>query len=172
MGTFDKIHDNKIVIASKEQDQLLSSFYNILGTTQILNGEQLVYDFYQKIFRGGILPLELATGGDSDNLIPDGKCNWYPGSVTYGYVLEQDAIVYDNEDGNISPDHILTTVYKKDDYHTYEESSVKILTVLDAVNTNPKWQEKCNIYYKVVTHDGISGYMYSQLINKIVYKDC
>ena len=172
MGTFDKIQDNKIIIASKKQDQLLSSFYNILGTTQILNGEQLVYDFYQKIFRGGILPLELATGGDSDNLIPDGKCNWYPGSVTYGYVLEQDALVYDNEDGNISPDHILTTVYKKDDYHTYEESSVKILTVLDAVNTNPKWQEKCNIYYKVVTHDGISGYMYSQLINKIVYKDC
>ena len=110
MGTFDKIHDNKIIIASKEQDQLLSSFYNILGATQILNGEQLVYDFYQKIFRGGILPLELATGGDSDNLIPDGKCNWYPGSVTYGYVLEQDALVYDNEDGNISPDHILTTV--------------------------------------------------------------
>ena len=172
MGTFDKIHDNKIVIASKEHDQLLSSFYNILGTTQILNGEQLVYDFYQKIFRGGILPLELATGGDSDNLIRDGKCNWYPGSVTYGYVLEQDAIVYDNEDGNISPDHILTTVYKKDDYHTYEESSVKILTVLDAINTNSKWQEKCNIYYKVVTHDGIVGYMYSQLINKIVYKDC
>ena len=172
MGTFDKIHDNKIVIASKEQDQLLSSFYNILGTTQILNGEQLVYDFYQKIFRGGILPLELATGGDSDELIPDGKCNWYPGSVTYGYVLEQDAPVYDNEDGNISPDHILTTVYKKDDYHTYEESSVKILTVLDAVNTNPKWQEKCNIYYKVVTHDGIIGYIHSQLINKIVYKDC
>ena len=64
MGTFDKIHDNKIIIASKEQDQLLSSFYNILGATQILNGEQLVYDFYQKIFRGGILPLELATGGD------------------------------------------------------------------------------------------------------------
>ena len=172
MGIYDKIHDNKIVIASKEQDQLLSSFYNILGATQILNGEQLVYDFYQKIFRGGILPLELATCGDSDNLIPDGKCNWYPGSVTYGYVLEQDALVYDNEDGKISPDHILTTVYKKDDYHTYEESSVKILTVLDAVNTNPKWQEKCNIYYKVVTHDGISGYMYSQLINKIVYKDC
>ena len=172
MGTFDKIHDNKIVIASKEQDQLLSSFYNILGATQILNGEQLVYDFYQKIFRGGILPLELATGGDSDELIPDGKCNWYPGSVTYGYVLEQDAPVYDNEDGNISPDHILTTVYKKDEHHTYEESSVKILTVLDAVNTNPKWQEKCNIYYKVVTHDGIIGYIHSQLINKIVYKDC
>ena len=172
MGTFDKIHDNKIIIASKEQDQLLSSFYNILGATQILNGEQLVYDFYQKIFRGGILPLELATGGDSDELIPDGKCNWYPGSVTYGYVLEQDAPVYDNEDGNISPDHILTTVYKKDEYHTYEESSVKILTVLDAINTNPKWQEKCNIYYKVVTHDGIVGYIHSQLINKIVYKDC
>ena len=172
MGTFDKIHDNKIIIASKEQDQLLSSFYNILGTTQILNGEQLVYDFYQKIFRGGILPLELATGGDSDNLIPDGKCNWYPGSVTYGYVLEQDAPVYDNEDGNTSPDHILTTVYKKDEYHTYEESSVKILTVLDAINTNPKWQEKCNIYYKVITHDGIAGYIHSQLINKIVYKDC
>ena len=172
MGTFDKIHDNKIIIASKEQDQLLSSFYNILGATQILNGEQLVYDFYQKIFRGGILPLELATGGDSDNLIPDGKCNWYPGSVTYGYVLEQDAPVYDNEDNNISPDHILTTVYKKDEHHTYEESSVKILTVLDAVNTNPKWQEKCNIYYKVVTHDGIVGYIHSQLINKIVYKDC
>lgn len=172
MGTFDKIHDNKIIIASKEQDQLLSSFYNILGATQILNGEQLVYDFYQKIFRGGILPLELATGGDSDNLIPDGKCNWYPGSVTYGYVLEQDAPVYDNEDGNISPDHILTTVYKKDEYHTYEESSVKILTVLDAVNTNPKWQGKLKIYYKVITHDGIVGYIHSQLINKIVYKDC
>ena len=172
MGTFDKIHDNKIIIASKEQDQLLSSFYNILGATQILNGEQLVYDFYQKIFRGGILPLELATGGDSDNLIPDGKCNWYPGSITYGYILEQDAPVYDNEDGKISPEHILTTVYKKDEYHTYEESSVKILTVLDAVNTNPKWQEKCNIYYKVVTHDGIVGYIHSQLINKIVYKDC
>ena len=31
MGTFDKIHDNKIIIASKEQDQLLSSFYNILN---------------------------------------------------------------------------------------------------------------------------------------------
>ena len=172
MGIYDKIHDNKIIIASKEQDQLLSSFYSILGTTQILNGEQLVYDFYQKIFRGGILPLELATGGGTDELIPDGKCNWYPGSVTYGYVLEQDAPVYDNEDGKISPDHILTTVYKKDDYHTYEESSVKILTVLDAVNTNPKWQEKCNISYKVVTHDGISGYMYSKLKNKIVYKDC
>ena len=172
MGLYDKIHDNKVVIASKEQEQLLSSFYNVLGTTQILNGEQLVYDFYQKIFRGGILPLELATGGDSDNLIPDGKCNWYPGSVTYGYVLEQDALVYDNEDGNISPDHILTTVYKKDEHHTYEESSVKILTVLDAVNTNPKWQEKCNIYYKVITHDGIVGYIHSQLINKIVYKDC
>ena len=172
MGTFDKIHDNKIVIASKEQDQLLSSFYNILGTTQILNGEQLVYDFYQKVFHGGILPLELATGGDSDDLIPDGKRNWYPGSVTYGYVLEQDAPVYDNEDGKISPEHILTTVYKKDEYHTYEESSVKILTVLDAINTNPKWQEKCNIYYKVITHDGIVGYMHSQLINKIVYKDC
>ena len=172
MGTFDKIHDNKVLIASKEQDQLLSNFYNILGTTQILNGEQLVYDFYQKVFHGGILPLELATGGDSDDLIPDGKRNWYPGSVTYGYVLEQDAPVYDNEDGNISPDHILTTVYKKDEYHTYEESSVKILTVLDAINTNPKWQEKCNIYYKVVTHDGIIGYIHSQLINKIVYKDC
>ena len=172
MGIYDKIHDNKVVIASKEQDQLLSSFYNILGTTQILNGEQLVYDFYQKVFHGGILPLELATGGDSDDLIPDGKRNWYPGSVTYGYVLEQDAPVYDNEDGKISPEHILTTVYKKDEHHTYEESSVRILTVLDAVNTNPKWQEKCNIYYKVITHDGIVGYMHSQLINKIVYKDC
>ena len=172
MGISDKIHDNKIIIASKEQDQLLSSFYSILGTTQILNGEQLVYDFYQKIFRGGILPLELATGGDNDDLIPDGKCNWYPGSVPYGYVLEQDAPAYDNEDGKISPEHILTTVYKKDEHHTYEESSVKILTVLDAVNTNPKWQEKCNIYYKVITHDGIVGYIHSQLINKIVYKDC
>ena len=172
MGTFDKIHDNKIVIASKKQDQLLSSFYNILGTTQILNGEQLVYDFYQKVFRGGILPLELATGGDSDDLIPDGKCNWYPGSVTYGYVLEQDAPVYDNEEGITSEDHILTTVYKKDEHHTYEEVSVKILTILDAVNTNPKWQEKCNIYYKVVTHDGIVGYIHSRLINKIVYKNC
>ena len=40
MGTFDKIHDNKIVIASKEHDQLLSSFYNILGTIQILKGAQ------------------------------------------------------------------------------------------------------------------------------------
>ena len=39
MGVYDKIHDNKVVIASKEQDQLLSSFYNVLGTTQILNGE-------------------------------------------------------------------------------------------------------------------------------------
>ena len=172
MGIYDKIHDNKVVIASKEQDQLLSSFYNILGTTQILNGEQLVYDFYQKVFHGGILPLELATGGDSDDLIPDGKCNWYPGSVTYGYVLEQDALVYDNEEGITSEDHILTTVYKKDEYHTYEEASVKILTVLDAVNTNPKWQEKCNIYYKVVTHDGIVGYIHSRLINKIVYKNC
>ena len=138
MGIHDKIHDNKVIIASKEQEQLLSSFYSILGTTQILNGEQLVYDFYQKVFKGGILPLELATGGDNDDLIPDGKRNWYPGSVTYGYVLEQDAPVYDNEDNNISPDHILTTVYKKDEHHTYEESSVKILTVLDAVNTNPK----------------------------------
>ena len=46
MGIYDKIHDNKVVIASKEQDQLLSNFYNILGTTQILNGEQLVYDFF------------------------------------------------------------------------------------------------------------------------------
>ena len=172
MGIYDKIHDNKVVIASKEQDQLLSSFYNILGTTQILNGEQLVYDFYQKVFHGGILPLELATGGDSDDLIPDGKRNWYPGSVTYGYVLEQDAPVYDNEDGKISPEHILTTVYKKDEHHTYEESSVKILTVLDAINTNPTWQEKCNIYYKVITHDGIVGYIHSQLINKIVYKNC
>ena len=172
MGIYDKIHDNKVIIASKEQDQLLSSFYNILGTTQILNGEQLVYDFYQKVFRGGILPLELATGGDSDDLIPDGKCNWYPGSVTYGYVLEQDAPVYDNEEGITSEDHILTTVYKKDEHHTYEEVSVKILTILDAVNTNPKWQEKCNIYYKVVTHDGIVGYIHSRLINKIVYKNC
>ena len=172
MGTFDKIHDNKVVIASKEQNQLLSSFYNILGTTQILNGEQLVYDFYQKVFHGGILPLELATGGDSDDLIPDGKRNWYPGSVTYGYVLEQDAPVYNTDDESDQNRQILTTVYKKDEYHTYEESSVKILTVLDAINTNPKWQEKCNIYYKVVTHDGIVGYMQSQLINKIVYKDC
>ena len=75
MGIHDKIHDNKVIIASKEQEQLLSSFYNILGTTQILNGEQLVYDFYQKVFKGGILPLELATGGDNDDLIPDGKRN-------------------------------------------------------------------------------------------------
>ena len=75
MGLYDKIHDNKVVIASKEQEQLLSSFYNVLGTTQILNGEQLVYDFYQKIFKGGILPLELATGSDDDDLIPDGKRN-------------------------------------------------------------------------------------------------
>ena len=138
MGIYDKIHDNKIIIASKEQDQLLSSFYNILGTTQILNGEQLVYDFYQKIFRGGILPLELATGGDSDELIPDGKCNWYPGSITYGYVMEQDAPVYNTDDESDQNRQILTTVYKKDEYHTYEESSVKILTVLDAINTNPK----------------------------------
>ena len=172
MGTFDKIHDNKVLIASKEQDQLLSNFYNIFGTAQILNGEQLVYDFYQKIFRGGILPLELATGGDSDELISDGKCNWYPGSITYGYVLEQDAPVYNTDDESDQNRQILTTVYKKDEYHTYEESSVKILTVLDAINTNPKWQEKCNIYYKVITHDGIVGYMHSQLINKIVYKDC
>ena len=84
MGIHDKIHDNKVIIASKEQEQLLSSFYSILGTTQILNGEQLVYDFYQKVFKGGILPLELATGGDDDDLIPDSKRNWYPGSVTYG----------------------------------------------------------------------------------------
>ena len=75
MGTFDKIHDNRVVIISKKQEQLLSSFYNILGTTQILNGEQLVYDFYQKIFHGGILPLELATGGEDDDLVPDSKRN-------------------------------------------------------------------------------------------------
>ena len=172
MGIYDKIHDNKIVIASKEQDQLLSSFYNILGATQILNGEQLVYDFYQKIFRGGILPLELATGGDSDELIPDGKCNWYPGSVTYGYVMEQDAPVYNTDDESDKNRQILTTVFKKSPDYPLENSSVRILTVLDAINTNPKWQEKCNIYYKVITHDGIVGYMHSQLINKIVYKDC
>ena len=172
MGVYDKIHDNKVVIASKEQDQLLSSFYNVLGTTQILNGEQLVYDFYQKVFKGGILPLELTTGGDSDDLIPDGKRNWYPGSVTYGYVLEQDAPVYNTDDESDPNRQILATVFKQSLDYPLENSSVKILTVLDAVNTNPKWQGKLKIYYKVITHDGIVGYIHSQLINKIVYKNC
>ena len=138
MGTFDKIHDSKVVIACKAQHELLSSFYNILGTTQILNGEQLVYDFYQKVFKGGILPLELATGGDSDDLIPDGKRNWYPGSVTYGYVLEQDAPVYNTDDESDPNRQILATVFKQSLDYPLEKSSVKILTVLDAVNTNPK----------------------------------
>ena len=138
MGIHDKIHDNKVIIASKEQEQLLSSFYSILGATQILNGEQLVQDFYQKVFKGGILPLELATGGDNDDLIPDGKRNWYPGSVTYGYVMEQDAPVYNTDDESDENRQILTTVFKKSSDYPLENSSVRILTVLDAVNTNPK----------------------------------
>ena len=138
MGIHDKIHDNKVIIASKEQEQLLSIFYYVLGTTQILNGEQLVYDFYQKVFKGGILPLELATGGDDDDLIPNGKRNWYPGSVTYGYVMEQDAPVYNTDDESDENRQILTTVFKKSSDYPLENSSVRILTVLDAVNTNPK----------------------------------
>ena len=172
MGIHDKIGNNRIVIPKEEAYKMHTAFGTILGTTQILNGSQLVYDFYQQVHHGAGFLLDLETGGEDDPIIAGGKCNWFPGCCTYGFVLEQDAPVYDNEDNNISPDHILTTVYKKDEHHTYEESSVKILTVLDAVNTNPKWQEKCNIYYKVVTHDGIVGYIHSQLINKIVYKDC
>lgn len=75
MGTFDKIHDNRTVIPAKKQEELLGKFYSVLGTTQILNGSQLVYDFYQKVFHDAILPLELATGGADDDLVPDGRCN-------------------------------------------------------------------------------------------------
>ena len=84
------------------------------------------------------MPLELATGGDNDDLIPDGKCNWYPGSVTYGYVMEQDAPVYNTDDESDKNRQILTTVFKRSPDYPLENSSVRILTVLDAVNTNPK----------------------------------
>lgn len=172
MGTFDKIHDNRTVIPVKKQEELLGKFYNVLGTTQILNGSQLVYDFYQKVFHGAVLPLELATGGEDDDLIPGGRCNWYPGSYTYGYVLEQDAPVWSSDDETDPSRHVLTTVFKHDINCPIENSGVKILTVLDDVNTDHKWQGKLKIYYKIITHDGITGYIHAQLINKIVYKNC
>ena len=172
MGIQDKIGNNRIVIPKEEADKMHIAFGTILGTTQILNGSQLVYDFYQQVHHGAGFLLDLETGGENDPIIAGGKCNWFPGCYTYGFVLEQDAPVYDNEDGIVSADHILTTVYRKDEYHTYEESSVKILTVLDNVNTNRELQKRLKIYYKVKTNDGIIGYIYSPLINKIVYKDC
>ena len=86
--------------------------------------------------------------------------------------MEQDAPVYNTDDESDKNRQILTTVFKRSPDYPLENSSVRILTVLDAVNTNPKWQRKLNIYYKVITHDVIVGYMHSQLINKIVYKNC
>ena len=52
--------------------------------------------------------------------------------------MEQDAPVYNTDDESDKNRQILTTVFKKSPDYPLENSSVRILTVLDAINTNPK----------------------------------
>jgi len=170
MSTRDRIGNNKARVGTLVDGSLESKLHLILGSTTILNGSQLVYDLHQQVFRNGVLPLDLETGGPNDELLPEYKCNWYPGSITYGVVLDNDAPVYSSEDETNR--QYLGTVQKFREGNNIEESIVRIYTVLDGINTNHTWQQKMNIYYKIRMHDGTIGYINSLLINKIVYKDC
>ena len=75
MGIQDKIGNNRIIIPKEEADKMHIAFGTILGTTQILNGSQLVYDFYQQVHHGAGFLLDLETGGENDPIIAGGKRN-------------------------------------------------------------------------------------------------
>ena len=165
-----KIIHNNVVI--KPDNDLITRLNLVLGTVQIYNGSQLAYDLNQKVFRHGVLMLDLETGGDNDSLLPEYKCNWFPGCKTYGVLLEQDAPIFNTSD-EYDPNRVrLETVFKADFEQANSGGIVQILDALDNINTNPVWKQKMNIYYKVKSPTGTVGYMHSLLINKIVYKDC
>ena len=169
------ISQNKIINnnrAIKPNNELLTQLYEVLGAVQVYNGQQLAYDLYQKVYRNGTILLDLETGGDNDDLLPDYKCNWFPGCKSYGVLLEQDAPLFNTADEE-APNRVrLETVLKADFEQHTSSGIVQILDVLDNINTNPIWKQRMNIYYKVKAPSGTVGYMHSLLINKIVYKDC
>jgi len=155
-----------------------TDMYNIFGTTQIIIGdkdlsqlpheqiERLVYDLQQKVYHKCLFPLDLETGGSEDTDLPGGKKNWFPGCDTYGILLSRDGAVFDNDKGIGAP---LEIIYRKDARHTATEASVKILDVLDAINTSTEWKTRMNIYYHVETRNGVRGYINASLVDKVVY---
>lgn len=176
MAINDTIRNNQVGVKTGDQDQLVTELIHIFGTTKVAicknNAIQLVYDLKQKVFRGGILPLDLETGGPDDDTLPNGKKNWFPGATTYGVIVHKDAPVFITEpDGtaaSIGRANIKTTVYKVGPGHNFEDSVIKILTVLDAVNTDPRLKQ--NLYYYIETSGGIRGYVAASAVDKIVYK--
>ncbi len=177
--TNDRIKSTEIFEQNGTNDPLSTDLYNIFGATQIKIGTKntpgispenvakLVYDLRQKQFRHGVVPIELATGGRDDPDFPGGRINWFPGSETYGLFLQHDAPVYDNDAGQGQP---ITTILRRRCGSSIEDSSVKILDVLDDINTSNYWKAKMKIYYHVELNNGQLGYINALLIDKIVYR--
>ena len=179
VGINKKIGDTDIYEHKEGQTGLTIDMYNLFGTTQIAVGTKdnsvipattiarLIYDLRQKNYRHAIVPIELCTGGPSDNVLSGAKKNWFPGSETYGIFLVHDAPMFDNERGEGAP---IRVILRKGSYSTVDQSVVKILDVLDGVNTNPTWIAKMKIFYYIETSDGQRGFVNARLIDKIVYK--
>ena len=143
----------------------------ILGnTTTNRNIEQIMYSLQKQEFITNIR-LDLETGG---RYLPefDGYVNWFPGALTYGFIRDIDATIYDKQLINGEYQLISTGKYVPHWGQGQEmaDSTVQILEVIDNIDMNLDLRERLQLIWHIKAPDGTIGYINAMAVSDVFYK--
>lgn len=143
----------------------------VLGNTVTnRNIEQIMYSLKRQEFITNFR-LDLETGGRYIAEF-DGYANWFPGALTYGFLREHDATIYNKQLVDGEYQFVATDQYVPHWGQGQEraDSTVQILEVLDNIDMNLELRARLQLMWHIKTADGTTGYISAMAVSDVFYK--